>query len=132
METTFDHSFLVRSFLLGLLGGASSSEESPDSMDHSNQYAKLGPFFASSFGCNFPTNDNQTFIVYMKSMLILFRKGLCGISSFYIHPRKKVMSSNLLQVLGTRGSTQYVLDLVGNVLCEIQLGKVHTIFDVLK
>ena len=32
MEITSNHMFLVRSFLLGLLRGASSSEASPDSM----------------------------------------------------------------------------------------------------
>ena len=44
MEITFDHPFCVRSFLLGSQGGASLLEVSPDSMDHWNQYAKLGPF----------------------------------------------------------------------------------------
>ena len=67
-------------FLLGLLGGASSSEALPDSMDHSNWYPKLEPFFPSSFNCNFQTNDDQRFIVYKKSTLILFRKGLCVFS----------------------------------------------------
>ena len=36
-------------------------------------------FSASSFYCNFQANDNQTFIVYAKSILVLYRKGLCGI-----------------------------------------------------
>ena len=34
--------------------------------------------FASSFDHNFQPNDNQTFIVYAKSTLGLYRKGLCG------------------------------------------------------
>ena len=34
METAFDCSFLIMSFLLVLLWGVTSSEESPDSMDH--------------------------------------------------------------------------------------------------
>ena len=44
------------------------------------QYTKLGPCFASSFDHNFQTNDNQTFIVYMKSTLVLYRKGPCVFS----------------------------------------------------
>ena len=78
MEITFDHSFCIRLLLLGSQGGASSSEASPDSMDCWNWYTKLGPFFASSFDCNFQPNDNQTFTVYAKSTLVLYRKGLCG------------------------------------------------------
>ena len=47
-----------------------------------NLYAKLGPFFsASSFNHNFQPNNNQTFIVYVKSTLVLYRKGLCGFFS---------------------------------------------------
>ena len=45
MEIAFDCSFCVRLLLLGSQGGASSSEESPDSMDCWNQYTKLGHFF---------------------------------------------------------------------------------------
>ena len=79
MEIAFDRSFFVGLLLLGSQGGASSSEASPDSIDRWNQYAKLGPFFsASSFGHNFRPNNNQTFIVYVKSTLVLYRKGLCG------------------------------------------------------
>ena len=41
----------------------------------------LDPFFTSSFNCNFQTNDdNQTFIVYAKSTLVVFRKSLCVFS----------------------------------------------------
>ena len=43
MEIAFDHSFCVRSCLLGSQGGASLFKASPDLMDHWNQYAKLGP-----------------------------------------------------------------------------------------
>ena len=35
-------------------------------------------FSASSFDRNFRPNNNQTFIVYVKSTLVLYRKGLCG------------------------------------------------------
>ena len=79
MKIAFDRSFFVGLLLLGSQGGASLSEASPDSMDRWNQYTKLGPFFsASSFDCNFRPNNNQTFIVYVKSTLVLYRKGLCG------------------------------------------------------
>ena len=80
--------FLVRSFLVGLLGGASSLEAGMP-----NLVPNLDPFFTSSFDHNFRTNDNQTFIVYVKSALILFRKGLCVFSGFWICPRRKVMQS---------------------------------------
>ena len=73
------HSFCIRLLLLGSQGGASSSEASQDSIDHWNQYLKLGPLFsASSFDHNFRPNNNQTFIVYVKRTLVLYRKGLCG------------------------------------------------------
>ena len=78
MEITFDHSFHIRSFLLGSHGVASSLEASPDFIIHSNWHAKLGPFFTSSFDCNFQTKNNQTFIVCAKHTLVLYRKGLCG------------------------------------------------------
>ena len=71
--------FFVGLLLLGSQGGASLSEASPDSIDRWNRYAKLGPFFsASSFDRNFRPNNNQTFIVCVKSTLVLYRKGLCG------------------------------------------------------
>ena len=79
MEITFDHSFCIRLLLLGSQGGASLSEVSPDSMDHWNWDTKLGPFGSVLFfNCNFQTKNNQTFIIYMKSTLVLYRKGLCG------------------------------------------------------
>ena len=79
MEITFDCSFLYLIVALGSQGGASLLEASPDSMNCSNQHTKLGPFsFISSFNCNSSTNDNQTFIVYAKGTLVLFRKGICG------------------------------------------------------
>ena len=63
------------------------------------------PLFTSSFDCNFLTNDNQTFIVYAKSTLVLYRKGLCGfLFSFEICPGRKVMLSEVSQVFWTRGS----------------------------
>ena len=78
MEIAFDHFFLVGLLLLGSQGDASLSEVSPDSIDRWNRYAKLGPFFSSSsFDRNFRPNNNQTFIVYVKSTLVLYRKGLC-------------------------------------------------------
>ena len=90
MEITFNCSFCIRLLLLGSQGGASSLEASPDSMDCWNQYNKIGPFFsASSFDHKFRPNDNQTFIVYMKSTLVLYRKGLCGFSQFWDSPWKK-------------------------------------------
>ena len=36
-------------------------------------------FSASSFDCNFRPNNNQTFILYVKSTLVLYRKCLCGL-----------------------------------------------------
>ena len=81
VEIAFDHSFLFDCCFWGhkSQGGASSSEASPDSIDRWNQYTKLGPFFsASSFDRNFRPNNIQTFIVYVKSTLVLYRKGLCG------------------------------------------------------
>ena len=35
-------------------------------------------FQTSSFDCNFPGNDNQTFNVYTESTLSIYRKGLCS------------------------------------------------------
>ena len=90
MEIAFDCAFCVRLLLLGSEGGASLLEASPDSIDHWHQYTKLGPFFASSFNHNFQPNNNQTFIVYVKSTLVLYRKGLCGFPSFGICPGRKV------------------------------------------
>ena len=79
MEITFDHSFCIGLLLLRSQGGASSLEVSPDSIDRLNQYTKLRPFFsASSFDHNFRPNNNQTFIVYVKSTLLSYRRGLCG------------------------------------------------------
>ena len=79
MEIAIDHSFCVGLLLLGSQGGASLLEAFPDSIDCWNQYAKLGLFFsASSFDRNFLPNNNQTFIVYVKSTLVVYRKGLCG------------------------------------------------------
>ena len=46
-------------------------------------------FSASSFDCNFRPNNNQTFIVYVKSTLVLYRKALCGFSWFWDSPWKK-------------------------------------------
>ena len=46
-------------------------------------------FSASSFDHNFRPNNNQTFIVYMKSTLVLYRKGLCQFSRFWDSPWKK-------------------------------------------
>ena len=39
------------------------------------------PFSTSSFDHNFGRNDNQTFIVYAESTLVLYGKGLCGLFS---------------------------------------------------
>ena len=35
-------------------------------------------FLLSFYGCNLQTNDNQTFNIYRKSTLSMYRKGLCG------------------------------------------------------
>ena len=106
MEIAFDHSFCIRLLLLGSQGGASSSEASPDSMDCWNWYTKLGPFFASSFDCNFQPNDNQTFTVYAKKYTSTIQKGpMWFFSGFGIRSGTKVMWSKVLPVLQTRGST---------------------------
>ena len=82
METAFDHSCLVRSSLLGLLGVPPHWRSPQVPWIGQTGTPNLDPFFTSSFGHNFPTNDNQTFIVYIKSTLILFRKGLCSFFQF--------------------------------------------------
>ena len=90
MEITFDCSFCIRLLLLGSQGGASLSDTSPDSMDHWNWYTKLGPLFPPLlFYCNFRPNDNQTFIVSVKSTQVPCRKGLCGFFWFGDSPWKK-------------------------------------------
>ena len=35
----------------------------------------------SFYGCHVQTNDNQTFIIYVKSSLSMYREGLCGFFS---------------------------------------------------
>ena len=83
MEIICKHEYFDISLFLGHGGGASSLETSPSSIVHSNWYAKVWPFFhTSSFDCNFPGNDNQTFNVYMESTLSIYRKGLCSFFQF--------------------------------------------------
>ena len=72
MEITFDRSFCIRLLLLGSQGGASSFGGIP------RFHGLLKPvhqtwtlFSASSFDHNFRPNYNQTFIVYVKSTLVL-------------------------------------------------------------
>ena len=45
-------------------------------------------FSTSSFNCNFPRNDNQTFNVCTESTLSIYRKGLCTFFRFWNSPRK--------------------------------------------
>ena len=102
METTADHSLLVSSFLLGV--------------PPLKLVCQTLTLFHLFFGCNFPTNDNQTFIVYMKSMLILllFRKGLCGFSSFKICPRRKLHGAICCKYWGPEGERMFFIP--GNTL----------------
>ena len=48
--------------------------------------------------------SNQTFIVYMKSTLIIFRKGLCG---FFRFPRRKVCGAICRKFYGKGEGVQY-------------------------
>ena len=105
MEIAFDHSFCIRSFLLGSQGGASLLEASPDCVDHWNWHSKLGHFFTSSFNCNFLTNDNQIFIVYMKSTLVLFRKAYVDFSVLGFTLEEKLCGDKCHKFYRTRGST---------------------------
>ena len=45
-------------------------------------------FSTSSFDCNFGRSNNQTFNVYTKSTLSIYRKGLCTFFQFLNSPRK--------------------------------------------
>ena len=78
MEIAFDRSFFIGLLLLG-------SQGVPPCRRHPRFHRLLEPvcqtwtlFSASSFDRNFRPNNNQTFIVYMKSTLVAYRKGLCG------------------------------------------------------
>ena len=63
-------------------------------------------FSASTFSCNFRPKNNQTFIVYVKSTLVLYRKGSMWLfPGFGIRPERKDTWSKVLQGLQTRGST---------------------------
>ena len=73
METAFD---LI--LPIGVTGGCLLISGVPRFHGLLKPVCQTWTLFTSSFGCNFPKNDNQTYIVYMKSTLILFRKGLCG------------------------------------------------------
>ena len=102
MEIAFDHSFFGLLLLLGSQGGATLSEASPDSIDRWNWYTKLGPFFsASSFDCNFRPNNNQTFIVYVKSTLVLYRNGLCAVWGFTLE--EKLRGAKCCKFYGPEG-----------------------------
>ena len=115
MQIAFGCSFCIRLLLLGSQGGASLSEASPDSMDHWNWYTKLGPFFASSFDHNFQPNNNQTFIVYMKSTLVVYRKGLCGFFWFWDSPKKKsYMEKSVASI--SDGVYYYVGSIIGKII----------------
>ena len=60
-------------------------------------------FSASSFNCNFWPNDNQTLIVYVKSRLVLYRKGLCCFFGFGIHPGRKLHGKKCCKYYGPEG-----------------------------
>ena len=107
MEIAFDHSFCIRLLLLGSQGGVSSLEVFPDSMDCWNWYTKLGPFSpASSFDHNFQPNDNHTFIAYVKSTLVLYRKGLCGFFQFW-DSEEKLQGKKCCESYGPEGVPSY-------------------------
>ena len=78
MEITFNHSFFVRLLLLGSQGVPPCRRHPQIPLIAGTGTPNLDPFFASSFNCNFRPNNNQTFIVYVKSTLVLYRKGICG------------------------------------------------------
>ena len=58
-------------------------------------------FPTSSFNCNFPRNDNQTFNVCTESTLSIYRKGLCTFFRFWNSPRKIFYINRSVE---TRGS----------------------------
>ena len=60
-------------------------------------------FLSSFYGCNFQTNDNQTFNVYTKSTHSMYRKGLCVFSGFEIHPRRKLCAAKCCMFYGPEG-----------------------------
>ena len=108
VEITSKHCLFVKSILSGLPWDAPCQRHPliPSSAQTSTPNFDL--FFSPLYGCNFQTNDNQTFNVYPKSTLSMYRKGLCGFFGFGIHPRRKVTWSKVLQVLWTRACIKYV------------------------
>ena len=104
MEITFDHSFCIRSFLLGV-PPCQRHPQIPSFTQTS--MPNLDPFFTSSFDHNFRTNDNQTFIVYAKSTLVLYRRGLCVFFSLGICPR--IMWQSVASISDQRDSVCHVI-----------------------
>ena len=80
MEIAFDCSFCIRLSLLGSQGVPPCWRHPQIPWIAGTSAPNVDPFSASSFDCNFQPNDNQTFIVYVKSTLVVYRKGLCGFS----------------------------------------------------
>ena len=69
-----------------------------------DRLVKYHLFSTSSFNFNFRPNDNQTFIVYAKSTLVLYRKGLCGFSWFWDSSWKKsYVEQNVASFTDQRG-----------------------------
>ena len=105
MEITFDHSFCIRLLLLGSQGGASLLEASPDSIDHWNQYTKLGPFFCLIFRPYLSTKQQSNIHCIHEQYTSTIQKGpMWFFPGFGIHPGREAMWSKVLQVLRTRGS----------------------------
>ena len=102
MEITFDHSFCIRLLLLGSQGVPPHWRHPQIPWIAGTGTRNLDPFSASSFDHNFQPNDNQAFIVYMKSTLVLYRKGLCVFSGFGIRPGRKVMKKSVVSIMDQR------------------------------
>ena len=76
MEIAYNCSFGIRLLLLGHKGVPPHQRHPQIPWIAGTGTPNLDPFFTSSFDCNFQPNDNQTFIVYTKNTLVLYRKGL--------------------------------------------------------
>ena len=78
-------------------------------------------FSASSFDHNFQPNANQTFIVYAKSALVLYRKGLCGFFQFWDSPWKKsYVEKSVVSIMDQR---EYKTTIKNNVFKKQNLPK---------
>ena len=79
-------------------------------------------FSTSSFNCNFPRNDNQTFNVCTESTLSIYRKGLCTFFRFWNSPRKifyinRSVETRGLQFLQKDIQIGFVFGCVGPLMC---------------